>query len=162
MSEAEDRPAERVIPLMRDLMFAINRLDRLTADAVGINTTDLACISFVEDSTGPVTAKMVSEHLGISTGATTALIDRLEQRGILARAPHPTDRRGVVLTLVPEALTGEIMAMRACFRDGAIKAWAPLSDAELRIVQRFISLTIAATEAELERSEADKPASGGR
>lgn len=39
----------------------------------------------------------VAKYLGISSAATTSLIDRLEQSGYLRRVPHPTDRRSMLL-----------------------------------------------------------------
>jgi DNA-binding MarR family transcriptional regulator len=41
----------------------------------------------------------LAARLGITTGATTALIDRLESAGIARRAAHPSDRRRTVVSL---------------------------------------------------------------
>lgn len=40
-------------------------------------------------------------ELGVSTGAMTYRLDRLEQRGLVKRGPDPNDRRGVLLELTP-------------------------------------------------------------
>lgn len=52
---------------------------------------------------GSLTAKEVAHRVQMGSGATTALIDRLERKGYVRRTPHPTDRRSVVI----ESLAGE-------------------------------------------------------
>ncbi len=46
---------------------------------------------------GPLTPRDISKRIHLSTGATTGMLDRLEQRGFVRRAPHPTDRRSVLV-----------------------------------------------------------------
>ena len=44
---------------------------------------------------GPMTAGRLAEMTGLTTGAITGLVDRLERRGY-ARREHPTDRRSIL------------------------------------------------------------------
>ena len=92
--------------LMQKLLLEVQRFDRMTADDIGINATDLLCLVWVERAEQPVSAKALSGFLGISTGSTTALIDRLEKRKLLKRARHPTDRRGITLQPGPAVARG--------------------------------------------------------
>lgn len=46
---------------------------------------------------GPLTPKEVGERVGLSSGAVTRLLDRLEERGLTERCPHPEDRRKVLM-----------------------------------------------------------------
>jgi len=46
----------------------------------------------------------LAEHTGLSSGATTAMIDRLQKAGLVERHPHPKDRRGTVLLLTKQAM----------------------------------------------------------
>ncbi|MBO0661085.1 MarR family transcriptional regulator [Jiella sp. CQZ9-1] len=85
----------------RVVQEALN-FDRDLASEYGLALTDLMCLIFLEASTEPVSAKMLAEHVTLSTGATTALIDRLEREGFIERRPNPNDRRGVIIALVPE------------------------------------------------------------
>jgi DNA-binding MarR family transcriptional regulator len=66
------------------------------ADAVGLHPTDQACIDLL-DWTGPITAGEIGSHLGLSSGAVTGLIDRLEAGGWVRRERDPRDRRRVVV-----------------------------------------------------------------
>lgn len=73
----------------------------LVASRVGLNPTDLECLDLV-CLTGPTTAGRIAERTGLTTGATTALIDRLERAGFVTRRRHPDDRRVVVIEVVPQ------------------------------------------------------------
>ncbi len=46
---------------------------------------------------GPLTAKDVAQRVQMGSGATTAMLDRLEKRGLVKRAPHPSDRRSIMV-----------------------------------------------------------------
>ncbi|MDI1465515.1 MarR family transcriptional regulator [Catellatospora sp. KI3] len=50
---------------------------------------------------GPVTPSSLREDLGTDTAGMTRLVDRLEGKGLLRRAPHVADRRAVVIELTP-------------------------------------------------------------
>lgn len=43
--------------------------------------------------------KELAEHLGVTTGSLTVMVDRLEQKGFLERRPHESDRRSFLVTL---------------------------------------------------------------
>ena len=66
------------------------------ADAVGLGATDYQASSIL-DLDGPMTAGQLASRLGLSTGATTRLIDRMERSGYLRRTRDATDRRRVLV-----------------------------------------------------------------
>src|SRR5687768_12407005 len=68
------------------------------ADYLGLHQTDQACIDLL-DWTGPLTAGEIGAHLGLSSGAVTGLVDRLEANGWVRRERDPEDRRRVVVHL---------------------------------------------------------------
>lgn len=45
--------------------------------------------------------KELAERLGVTTGTLTVTVDRLEQKGLLERQPHETDRRSYRVVLTP-------------------------------------------------------------
>ena len=51
---------------------------------------------------GPLTPREVGERVRLSSGAVTSLLDRLERRGFVARSPHPSDRRSVLVHYKPQ------------------------------------------------------------
>lgn len=67
--------------------------------------------------------KELAEHLGVTTGSLTVMVDRLEQNGFLERKPHESDRRSFLVTLTDKGrkhfkkhhqyhlkLTGDVLA----------------------------------------------------
>jgi len=72
--------------------------DQLVADTLGINRTDLRCMDILERS-GPMTAGKLAEAAHLSTGAVTALLDRLEARGLVTRIRDTADRRRVLVEI---------------------------------------------------------------
>jgi len=74
----------------------------LVATRVGLNSTDLECLDLLYLA-GAITAGRLAEHTGLTTGATTAVIDRLEHAGFVRRRRDPADRRRVFVEVVPES-----------------------------------------------------------
>ena len=79
------------------------------ARRVGVNSTDLECLDLILMG-GPSTAGEIARHTGLTSGAVTGLIDRLERLGLVERAADPADRRKV-LVRVREDRIGPIAAL---------------------------------------------------
>jgi DNA-binding MarR family transcriptional regulator len=71
----------------------------LVAGLVGLNSTDLECLDLLQLA-GPTTAGRLAEHTGLTSGATTAVIDRLERAGFVKRRRDGHDRRRVLVEIV--------------------------------------------------------------
>jgi len=109
-----------------DVLAAFNEMQRQTAAIVkivaadiGIGTTDLQALVFLTGNDA-VTPKQLSEHLELSTGATTSLVDRMDAAGHVHRVPHPTDRRSTLVELAPagrEAISGVAGFYAQAFRE---------------------------------------------
>jgi len=69
--------------------------------------------------------------LMVSSGGTTKRLDRLEQAGLVARAPDPGDRRGTLITLTKAGLE-LIDALTGAHLDNERRMLDGLSEAELR------------------------------
>jgi DNA-binding MarR family transcriptional regulator len=82
-------------------------LDDAVAARLGLNRTDLRCLDWLAD--GPKSAGQLAEATGLSTAATTTLLDRLEVRGLLRRVRDTADRRKVQVetTEAGQRLTAE-------------------------------------------------------
>lgn len=89
------------------------------AEAAGLNATDYYALNLL-DLTGPLTSGELAVRTGLTTGATTRLIDRLERSGHARRVPDPADRRKVMVesTGTPEGLDAVLAGTRA--RIGAL------------------------------------------
>src|ERR671930_2324829 len=72
------------------------------ANVAGISGSDLECLDFL-NLEGRVTAGRLAEVTGLTTGAITGVVDRLEEAGLVRRERDPADRRKVFIAVVPEA-----------------------------------------------------------
>jgi DNA-binding MarR family transcriptional regulator len=75
--------------------------DDATAARLGVNRTDLNCIDIIERH-GGITAGDLAKESGLTTGAVTAVIDRLERAGYARRVRDDEDRRRVTVEVTPE------------------------------------------------------------
>src|SRR5687768_873612 len=75
--------------------------DNLAAARLGVNTTDLHCLNAIENA-GGLTAGELARQAGLTTGAVTGVVDRLERVGLARRVPDPDDRRRVNLQVTPK------------------------------------------------------------
>src|SRR5260370_3636118 len=103
------------------------------ASQIGVNATDMQCLNIL-DYEGPVPAGRLAELTGLTTGAITVAIDRLEKAGYVQRVRDPHDRRRVVIQQIPH---------KGFDVFGAIaQAWHELcshySDQELAVILTFI------------------------
>jgi DNA-binding MarR family transcriptional regulator len=111
---------------------------RATED-VGVNPTDLGalCLLLLH---GPAPAGRLAELTGLTTGAVTGVVDRLEKGGFVHREVDPADRRKVIV--IPDA--GRVDRDLFPHYPSLQRAAAPqfydnLSIAELRLVTEFLS-----------------------
>ena len=114
-----------VIGRYRAAASADAALDARAAERLGISATDLQCLTIVEQG-GGVTAGRLATESGLTTGAVTSVVDRLERAGYARRVPHRTDRRKVNVEVTP------------AFYARAEEIWGPIaSDWERRLGARF-------------------------
>ena len=90
-----------------ELRRAGDQLDEAVALQFGLNRTDLRCLGILYRR-GRVTAGELAEESGLTPGAITTVLDRLERGGYANRVPDPGDRRRVLV--VSTVATREIGA----------------------------------------------------
>src|SRR6516162_5914058 len=74
--------------------------DALAAARLGVNETDLRCLNIIENSGGLGAGELAAQS-GLTAGAVTGVIDRLEKAGFAHRVPDPLDRRRVRVQVTP-------------------------------------------------------------
>lgn len=98
------RTRQALIAQLGGAMQAYQRSTQTFDDEVGrhlgLNPTDLRCLDWLVDARR--SARALSEATGLSSAATTTLIDRLEHKGFVRRVPHDTDRRQVLVEMTDE------------------------------------------------------------
>jgi DNA-binding MarR family transcriptional regulator len=105
LSRQKRETFEELIREVRRSQAATARFDQAVADALGLNRTDMRCLDIVQME-GPVTAGRLAELTGLTTGAITTVLDRLEKAGFARRVRDPHDRRRVLVEMAPEAMRG--------------------------------------------------------
>jgi len=84
-----------------------------------------------------ITPSAIAAHVGISSASTTKLLDRLEQAGHIRRAPHPSDRRALAITVTAETRQAAMGTMGR-LQAKRFHAAARLSSEERAVVARFL------------------------
>jgi DNA-binding MarR family transcriptional regulator len=103
MSSSNKRAVfEELIDEVRRSQNATDRFDQAVADALGLNRTDMRCLDVLERE-GAVTAGRLAEATGLTSGAMTTALDRLERAGYAERVRDVQDRRRVLVTLTRSA-----------------------------------------------------------
>jgi DNA-binding MarR family transcriptional regulator len=97
-----DKLIEEVASAMRAYQRAVDKYDELVACRLGINRSDLRCLDLLHEA-GTMTAGQLAAGSGLTTGATTRMLDRLERIDYVRRRPDSADRRRVLVELTPRA-----------------------------------------------------------
>jgi len=91
--------------LGRELSTASIFFHQSIAAKLGINVTDTRCFELMSRyAQGPLTAGDLARHTGLTTGAVTGILDRLEKAGLVERFRDASDRRKVFVRPCLEAL----------------------------------------------------------
>jgi DNA-binding MarR family transcriptional regulator len=134
--------AKARLALLQELEEAMRRTSaqgvlygQSVADLAGISGSDLDCMDLL-NLEGRMTAGRLAELTGLTTGAITGVVDRLEKAGFVRRERDETDRRKVFIATVPEN-TAHIGRLYRPMQEAMHKLWSTYSDAELQFLLRF-------------------------
>jgi DNA-binding MarR family transcriptional regulator len=101
---------QQLVDEIRAGQRATDAVDEAVSALMGINRTDGKVLDLL-DQFGRMSAGELARHSGLTTGAVTAVIDRLERAGYVERVADPGDRRRVLVDMTDRAreLTWELM-----------------------------------------------------
>jgi DNA-binding MarR family transcriptional regulator len=119
--------SEQIGELIRKFRVSGNlddAFDNLAAQRLGVNETDLHCLNIIENA-GGVTAGELAAESGLTTGAVTGVIDRLEKKEFARRVSDPSDRRRVKVEVTK------------AFYARADKIWGPVAADWASALERF-------------------------
>lgn len=145
-----DTVAERFAALGRQLSQATVLFHEQVAEHVGLSATDHKCLDLAVQAERPLTAGQIAELSGLSTGAVTGVIDRLERAGFVRRVRDPHDRRKVLVEVTRGSL--------ARYGDAYDGLWAALdstltdyTEDELTAIERFVLSMVRTLRTEAEK-----------
>jgi DNA-binding MarR family transcriptional regulator len=125
---AQESKQHLVDELISEFRVSCNQddaFDSLAAEWLGVSETDLRCLNIIENS-GGLSAGELAAQSGLTGGAITGVIDRLEREGFARRVFDPADRRRVRVEVTP------------VFNRSAERIWGPLAaDWHSTLTKRF-------------------------
>lgn len=114
----------RLTTEVRRQQVAYDRFHDAVAAHLGVNRTDLRCLDML-DLHQPLSAGDLAAQTGLTTGAVTAMLDRLEKIGYVRRVRDPADRRRVLVETGDKA------------RDRIAEIYRPFAEATVPMLDAF-------------------------
>jgi DNA-binding MarR family transcriptional regulator len=115
-------------------------VSQTVAARFNLNTTDLEGLDLIQLQ-GQVSAGRLAAATGLTTGAVTALIDRLERAGYVERIDDPADRRRVLVRIREGAIV-EIAKVYAPMQKRMFALWSQYSADELTVIEDFLTRSL--------------------
>lgn len=141
MSKSSEKRSELLAALgmeLRQLATATILFHQAVADRLGVHITDHKCAELLLLA-GPMTAGELAERTGLTTGAVTGVIDRLEKAEFVRRGKDPADRRRVIIEPFPERIEREIAPLFASVGQGMADQCARYNNRELAVIRDFVA-----------------------
>ncbi|MFI6101796.1 MarR family winged helix-turn-helix transcriptional regulator [Lentzea sp. NPDC051213] len=138
----EPEVLERFTWYMREQSALTVMFHTKVAEQMGLSATDEKCLDLAMRAEGPLTAGRIAELSGLSTGAVTGVIDRLERSGFVRRVRDPHDRRKVLVEVTPGDL-GRFAHLFEQARDSMIEVLDQFDTGEQQVIERYLQLQIA-------------------
>lgn len=133
---------------LRDLDTWSRAFERRLGAALTVNPTDLSAMQHLIQE-GPLTPSELAGRLGVSTAASTLVVDRLVALEHAERHPHPHDRRKIVVVPARESVHRAVDELLPIIH-GVAGIVDGLSDRDREVVSRFLSDVIAVYRAAVE------------
>lgn len=127
-----------LLDLLRDASSQGVLFSQAIASRVGLNPSDLECTGILV-ANGPMTAGQIAEVTGLTTGAVTGLIDRLEAGGYARRERDPRDRRRVIVAPIHEAIDRDISPYFVSMHQASVALCSRYTDEELTLILDFMT-----------------------
>ncbi len=115
-------------------------VSQTVAARFGLNTTDLEGLDLIQ-LRGQVTAGQLAAATGLTSGAVTALIDRLERAGYVERVDDPADRRRVLVRIREGAIV-EVAKVYEPMQKRMFALWSQYSADELTVIEDFLTRSL--------------------
>ncbi len=153
---------DSVVRSLRRVNLQGSLFGQTVAIRFGLSESDIETLEALIEM-GASTAGRLADLTGLTSGAVTRVIDRLEQSGYVRRVPDPADRRRVIVEVVPDKVTA---IQETLDRVGAASAEeiGRYTDAQLALITEFLTRMEQITRAEATslREHPDEPGDGAR
>jgi DNA-binding MarR family transcriptional regulator len=140
---------------MRAYQTTNDNFDQAVADLAGMNRTDMRCLDLI-DQAGGMTAGELARAANLTTGAVTAVVDRLEAAGMARRVRDEADRRKVRIESTPR-LHEMSAPIFAPLIEESIRWMSRYSEEELAVILDFLRTADEFQARQVERVRALEP-----
>ena len=133
---------KRALSAVREYGVNLTQFRNAMSESAGLNVTDMECLRLLFQK-GIATPSELARHTGLTSGAATAMLDRLEKAGLIERRPNPNDRRGTLIA--PQKTSAEKMvSLFESARKAQDQLISSYSESDLEIIadvfERFAKL----------------------
>jgi DNA-binding MarR family transcriptional regulator len=147
----QEETIQAIIEKRREMSTETIMFHQNVADVLGLHITDHKCLDLIRQY-GAMPAGRLAELTGLTTGAVTGIIDRLEKAGFVRRTNDPKDRRRTIIEPVRnKKWERKIEAIFIPFHERMRKLLSSYSDSELAFLLDVLTKSI-----ELTREESKK------
>ena len=135
------------IVLLRSYL-ALKHVAERSISATGLGFTEFAALEALLHK-GPLTIGEIQSKVPLALGSMTAVVDRLERRGLILRTPSPSDRRARVLKLSPKgrAAVQDAFSRHAADLESSMAVLTNREKRQLRALLKKLGRFAAASEA---------------
>jgi DNA-binding MarR family transcriptional regulator len=139
---------QAIIAKRREMSTETIMFHQSVADVLGLHITDHKCLDLIRQY-GAMPAGRIAELTGLTTGAVTGIIDRLEKAGYVRRANDPKDRRRTIVEPIRnKKWERKIEAIFIPFHERMHKLLSSYSDGELDFLLDVLTKSIEQTREE--------------
>lgn len=131
-------------------------LTQAVAERLGLNGSDLGSLGILMED-GPLTPTQIAEVTGLTSGAVTGVIDRLEKAGFVSREADREDRRRVMVRVRSERMPEVAGLYQPLVEDGK-QRMASLSDDELGLVAKVLNASAEMSQRHASALRRERPA----
>lgn len=129
------------LQLIMELTDVSGLLPHAVARRTGLSESELHSLRHLIG--GPLGPNDLARTLGVTSAASSGIVDRLESRGHVTRQPHPTDKRRTVVVISDSGRTEVMAEMRPMF-EALVAADSLLDDEQRAVVDDYLRGIIAA------------------
>lgn len=135
-SKVKEQTIQAILAALRAIDGDMDRLDEAAAERLGISRNDFRCLDILSRGEALTPGQLATET-GLTTGAVTALLDRLEKAGYARRERYRIDRRKILVRPSRRA-TAEVWPIFRGVAQDAARILSGFSERELATILRFL------------------------
>jgi DNA-binding Lrp family transcriptional regulator len=146
--------------LHKDLSTAVIVFHEAVARRLGMTAGDRKCLQVLCEL-GETTPKRLAEATGLSTGAVTGVLDRLEKSGHAERRPNPDDRRSLLVRpLNIDGVMEVLIPAFASLSEAMAELSARYTPEQLAMIHAYLAETTQVLKSQTEKLERETQRSG--